>query len=352
MFTSLSDNTNLSFGVVDNVRVEVPVAAPSITAQPQNQTALQGSNATFTVAASGTPAPGYQWRFNGTNLTDASASAYTVTNAQPASAGSYTVVVTNSAGSVTSAVAILTVNVPPWILTQPQSQTVTQGVNVIICVAAMGTAPLSYQWRFNGTNIAGATTNCYSRNNVQTNDAGTYSVVVTNVAGSLTNSTVLTVLAPPFIIGQPQGQTVRVGTNATFAVSATGTEPLNYQWRFNTRAIPEATQSSYTVVGVQLTNAGEYAVTVTNEDGVVQSSTAALTVLPLVLIEFTNIAMLGDRHVRLAGRGDVGTYLIEFAANLTNWQELISVPCTNGAFEYIDETNNAAERFYRAKLPP
>jgi len=113
MFTSLSDNTDLSFGVVDNVRVEVPVSAPSITAQPQSQTVAQGANVAFTVGASGTPAPGYQWRFNGASLNGATSSSYTVTAAQPANAGSYTVVVSNSGGSVTSAVATLTVNVPP-----------------------------------------------------------------------------------------------------------------------------------------------------------------------------------------------------------------------------------------------
>jgi len=150
-YASLSDNTNLSFGLVDNVRVEVPVAAPIITSLPQNQTVLQGLNAAFTVAASGAPAPGYQWRFNGANLAGANASGYTVMNAQPTNAGSYSVVVTNSGGSVTSTVATLTVNVPPWIPAPPQSPVVvTQGANAAFCVTVAGTAPLSYQWRFNG----------------------------------------------------------------------------------------------------------------------------------------------------------------------------------------------------------
>ena len=113
MFASLTDNTNLSFGLVDNVRVEVPVVAPAITAQPQGQTVLQGSNAAFSVTASGTAPFSYQWRFNGTNLASASASVYTVTNAQPANAGSYTVVLANSAGSITSAVAQVVVTNPP-----------------------------------------------------------------------------------------------------------------------------------------------------------------------------------------------------------------------------------------------
>jgi hypothetical protein len=111
-YASLSDNTNLSFGLVDNVRVEVPSVAPSIAAQPQGQTVLQGSAATFSVSASGLPSPGYQWRCNGASLPGANASVYNLTNAQVTNDGTYTVVVTNSAGSVTSAVATLTVTVP------------------------------------------------------------------------------------------------------------------------------------------------------------------------------------------------------------------------------------------------
>jgi hypothetical protein len=233
-FASLSDNTNLTFGLLDNVRVEVPIVAPAITAQPQSQTMLQGVNAMFSVTANGTPAPAYQWCFNGTNLAGATANAWTVTNAQPANAGSYTVVVTNSGGSVTSAVAALIINVQPSISAPLQSpMLVTQGANASLCVTAAGTVPLSYQWRFNGISISGATANCYSRNNVQTNDAGTYSVVVTNVAGSVTNSVALTVL----VTNQPPTQPGHFDAISRLAdgavqLSMSGTAGSNYilQW--------------------------------------------------------------------------------------------------------------------------
>jgi len=74
--------------------------------------------------------------------------------------GSYTVVVANSVNSVTSSAAVLTVNpapVAPSITQQPVSQTVTAGANVTLSVTATGTAPLTYQWRKDGQNIAGAT---------------------------------------------------------------------------------------------------------------------------------------------------------------------------------------------------
>jgi pectate lyase len=110
---------------------------------------------------------------------------------QSANAGSYTVVVTNVAGSVTSAAATLTVNaapVPPSITTQPASQTVNAGSSVTFSVVATGTAPLSYQWKFNGGNITGATSSSLTLNNVQSANAGSYTVLVSNSAGSVTSA--------------------------------------------------------------------------------------------------------------------------------------------------------------------
>ena len=108
-FASLSDNTNLSFGLVDNLRVEVPAVAPAITAQPQPLAVKVTSNATFTVAATGIPAPAYQWRFNGTNLANATGASYTRANAQYANAGTYSVLITNLAGALTSSDAALSI---------------------------------------------------------------------------------------------------------------------------------------------------------------------------------------------------------------------------------------------------
>src|SRR6185436_639871 len=142
-----------------------------------------------------------------TNISGAISSGLTLTNAQPADAGSYTVVVTNSAGFVTSGVATLTVNIPPSITQEPQSQTVDQGSNATFTVTASGTTPLAYQWRFNSTNIAGATASAYTRTNAQPTDAGSYTVVVTNVAGGVTSvvATLDVIIPPPTVafVGSP-----------------------------------------------------------------------------------------------------------------------------------------------------
>jgi hypothetical protein len=106
-------------------------------------------------------------------------------------------------------------------------------------------------------------------------------VVLTNVVGSVTsNAAVLELNTPPKILTQPEGQTVNIGSPATFAVVATGTAPLTYQWRRNGTAIPGATQASYSVTSAQVANAGAYSVVVTNPAGTVTSVTASLAVNP------------------------------------------------------------------------
>ncbi len=170
----------------------------------------------------------------------------------------------------------------PSITTQPASQTVTAGSSVTFSVVASGTAPLSYQWKLGGSNISGATAASYTIASVQSANAGSYTVTVTNSAGSVTsNAAILTVNAtatPPSITTQPASQTVTAGSSVTFSVAATGTSPLSYQWKLGGSNISGATAASYTIASVQSANAGSYTVTVTNSAGSVTSNAAILTV--------------------------------------------------------------------------
>ena len=169
----------------------------------------------------------------------------------------------------------------PSITAQPQSQIVSPGSNVTFTVSAGGTAPLAYQWRFNGTNISGANTNSYTLASAQFTNAGNYLVIVTNIAGSITSSVaVLTVTnLPPSITTAPQNQTVYIGDNATFTVAATGAAPLGYQWLFSGTNIAGANTNTYTRSNVQTNDGGNYAVIITNISGTVTSTPALLTVL-------------------------------------------------------------------------
>ena len=95
---------------------------------------------------------------------------------------------------------------PPSITTQPANQTVIVGGMATFSVTASGTLPLSYQWRFGGTNITGATNTTLTLTNVQFSQAGNYAVLVTNLYGSaLSSNAVLTVTSPPTCDPAPSG---------------------------------------------------------------------------------------------------------------------------------------------------
>jgi len=161
---------------------------PIITTQPGSRTVTNGSSTTFTVSATGTAPLAYRWRNNGVEVTGATNSTMTLSSVTTNHAGNYTVVITNSVGSVTSSVAVLTVLVRPTIATQPANLNVPVGDNASFIVAADGTAPLSYQWRRSGANLPGATNATLGLPGVTVGQTGSYSVVVSNSAGSVTSS--------------------------------------------------------------------------------------------------------------------------------------------------------------------
>lgn len=258
---------------------------PSIVTQPQTWTNIVGTSANFFVAASGTAPLAYQWQLNGTNLASATATNYSIASVQLTNAGDYTCIVTNAAGSITSSVAALTVisNIAPTITTDPVSQTNYVGTPVNFFVAASGTAPLSYQWRFNDTNIAGATGTNYSIASVQTTNAGGFTCIVTNTAGNATSAvatlTVVVSNVAPSISTQPAGQTNVAGTTINFSVIAAGTGPLSYQWRFNgTNVSATATNSTYSIASAQTNHSGPYTVVITNVAGAITSTVAQLSI--------------------------------------------------------------------------
>ena len=173
---------------------------------------------------------------------------------------------------------------PPSIESDPEDQTALVGQDATFNVLASGTLPLRYQWYYNtNTVLTNATSSILTLTNVQLSDSGGYSVVVTNSYGSVTSSVAqLTVSAAvaPTIITQPQDQTnLLPGATATFSVVASGSDPLNYQWYYNTNTLlTNAADSILTITNIQPGNAGSYSVAVSNIAGGVVSSNAFLTV--------------------------------------------------------------------------
>ena len=146
-------------------------------------------------------------------------------------------------------------------------------------MAASGTAPLGYQWKKDGTALSGVSAASYAVAAAQSGDAGSYTVVVTNSAGSATSSAAtLSVTTPPSITTQPTSLTVNAGAAATFTVVASGTAPLAYQWKKDGAVLSGATTSAYAIAAAQASDAGSYSVIVSNAAGNVTSSAATLTV--------------------------------------------------------------------------
>jgi hypothetical protein len=153
------DATGDTYGptLVSFVITATPSAGPTITTPPASQTVAAGATVTLSVSVLANPAPTYQWRKNGTLVPGATRPTLTLPNAQAADAGSYTVVVTNLAGLVTSAPAVVTIDgAALGITTHPLSQYVAAGATATLSVSANG-AGVTFQWKKDGTPIPGAT---------------------------------------------------------------------------------------------------------------------------------------------------------------------------------------------------
>lgn len=174
---------------------------PSILTQPSGQTVEAGKSATFKVLASSTEPITYQWRKNGSNITGATGPTYSSPSLALGEDALYSVLITNTAGTINSNTAQLTVVaplIPPAITSQPSNQTVFEGEQAIFQVIADGSLPISYQWLRNGQPVSGATSSSYTTPTVILGDDAVFSVSLSNTAGNTTSTGVqLTVTSIP-----------------------------------------------------------------------------------------------------------------------------------------------------------
>ena len=260
-------------------------SVPIITTQPQSQNLTQGSNLSLSVQVNSGAAFSYQWFFNGNAIAGATSATYLIGNVQSAATGSYSVEILYSGGAIFSNTAQVSISNPaviPVISSQPQSQTVSAGSNVVFSVTTSVGTSLTYQWYLNGNVIAGATSSYYTLTNSQSGNSGIYTVSIGYPGGAIQSSsallTVISSYVSPVITAQPQSQSVTSGTSVTFNVTATGTPAPSYQWYFNSVPITGATGTSYTVANVQPFNSGSYNVLATNPGGSYASLGGILTV--------------------------------------------------------------------------
>ena len=179
-----------SFTYVVNIAAAAN-SAPTISTQPTSKTVPVGGTAQFIAAVSGSPTPTLQWFKGSTAISGATTTILTISGATAADVATYTLVATSSIGSATSNAVTLTVTglgTAPTITTQPSASAVSVGSTASFTVVASGTSPLTYDWKKDGTSIIGATNATYTIGSAATTAAGSYTVVVSNSAGSVTST--------------------------------------------------------------------------------------------------------------------------------------------------------------------
>jgi hypothetical protein len=540
-----------SAGVILVPHYTIAALAPAIITQPRSQTVVPGASPTYRVLVAGDPPLSYRWQFNGVFLAGATNASLLISNAQVANAGSYTVVVTNSAGSVTSRPAFLRVNtnVHPVLFADNFDTDTSTNWN-LFWGAANGVADYTAEWAFdygttpytfngvtglippapnspdgstsgvrftvnnNDTNAFTAAVNIYPKGQSFSNNfalkfdlwinypgdagginstgsteyaifgidhlgtevnwdapsasssdgiwfgvdgeggsattdyraylgnpsgtqidlaaLGTSGLIASNhtatiyqnlfpssrfetagapgknwievelrqthnmilwllddtVVAQRTNTSVFTsgnimigymdpypsianpaeyafvlfdnvrvedlsaaALQPPAISSEPASQTVTLGTNVTFTVGATGSNPLGCQWRFNGTNLAGATNPSLSLTNVQTASAGAYDVVVSNTAGLAASAPATLAVT-LPEVRFVSVALLTNGQAQLLFSGVPGQdYVIQASTNLVDWIPISVLTASNGPLPFIDPAaTNFAWRFYRALM--
>ena len=251
--------------------------------QPDNTSLNVGDNLTLILSCVGTFPISAQWRKNNTNYGSLSTTNtgdvdLSIDNIQNTDEGDYDCVLTNIVGSVTSNKALVYINKPPTFILNPSSAISILGTSFTFNSNASGTNPISYQWiKETEGNITGATLKNYTLSNLQFSNSGNYACVATNLYGSVTSTFAsLSVGTLPEFIVHPLSQTIAVGSNCTFSVVATGTNPISYQWYKNNSIILNEESDSYTINSVTNLNNGNYSCVASNIFRSVTSNSATL----------------------------------------------------------------------------
>jgi Regulator of chromosome condensation (RCC1) repeat/Immunoglobulin I-set domain/Immunoglobulin domain len=271
-------------GSITSAVAQITFLNPLVALQPQDQSALGGDTVSLNISATGQQPLYYQWLLNGTNLDSAINNPLILSNILVNQSGIYSVIVSNSYGTVVSSNAALTVQ--PVKIVLSGDQTVIAGGSAQFSVTVLGQEPFYYQWLFNGTNLPNTDVSILTLTNLQVNQAGPYSVIVTNFYGMATSSVVNLTVLPLSITAQPKPIIAWPGSSVTFTLTVGGLSPFTYQWLDNSNNFIFGNNTNSLVLSnLQVSQFGNYSVIVTNDYTSVTSSFAAL--------KFSQVAVWG-----------------------------------------------------------
>ncbi|WP_276504987.1 PKD domain-containing protein, partial [Terrimonas pollutisoli] len=288
----------------------------SFTLQPQSQTVCNGVNVIFEATITGAQGtPNFDWqRKRPSDPGFSSIGAPSATTLSISNAGSvtdpdqtqYQVVISDVCGvyATPSAIATLTVNSPPTISNQPSAQTVGIGCAASFSVTASSTLSFTYQWRKNGVNISGATSDNYAIPNVAAGDAGNYDVLITNSCGTVTSVSAALNVNPPLNPGSHNTDPITACINYNPDVlnfnppntpPSGGLAPYTYQWQSSTDGgtswnnISGATSATYDPTNLLTPGTYSYRVIVTDACG----ETATTTAKTITIVEEVTATISG-----------------------------------------------------------
>lgn len=248
----------------------------------------------------------------------------------------YGVTVDNAGSNYTSAPSVV-IGAPLTILSQPQSETVNVHNPASFSVTAVGAPAVDYQWTFDGTNIAGATSSILAFTNVVQSNLGTYGAIISNIFGSIATSNAVLGMYP-YLVDPFGGLVTDWGYTNTLSVIAGGSGPLDYQWYDNGTALAGATNQTLTFTNIQFTNGGLYTVVVSSPYGSVTNAPEQ------VVIDPSGIAIGLSPTVTITGV--VGyNYIIQRTPDLSDtnsWVTVTNLTLTSPVQIWADTNINTA----------
>ncbi len=342
LYIGRSDGIDYWGGLIDDVRFYnralssnevvqlyyIESAAVVITNNLTNTAVLIGSNTSFTISATSTLPLTYQWYFNPTNNSD-QAGAY----AQTVSGFVVGAVVTNGGFGYGNVPAVKFVGgggsgASGYGIT---SNGILTGITVTNAGSGYSTLPGVVIDPPNGL-AYGQTNNTLNIVNASSNNAGTYYVVISNGANSISSSVVsLNILYPPSIVNQPQDVYADAYANAAFNVTAGGTTPFTYDWQLNNSNVVNGSGSTLTVSNITPSNLGGYSVIVNNAYGSITSSIANLYMYPYLAEPFAGVVTYwGQTNILSVGAWGSGNLSYQWYFNG------VSIPDATGSTLILD----------------
>jgi len=242
----------------------------------------------------------------------------------------------------------------PAIVTEPQSKTVIQGVSTNLTVTASSPYALSYQWYFKGSILDGQTGSSLQFDNVQSAQAGNYTVVVTSNGKTKTSQVaVLTVLIPPLVTFSPASTTILAGRTLSLTVGATGSPAPTFEWYRNDGLISGINGSNLTINSIALNQGGIYQAKAVSPAGHAHSDPIKVNVTTGIFHPTNGLSLASIESFGFPLNFELEngkSYRIEYSNDLITWMTLTNFTSTSTARQFLDTAAAVdSRRFYRLK---